>query len=221
MALFTQLTRVVHTPVGCGIDLDHIEGRLPTPDPGAALTLAAGLTRVLPPGTVEGHGEDASEGGLTHPTRTTEEVGVSDSTARHGATQGLGDVLLSRHIGESPRAILSGQGCVGHGRTLREPAGVAESHTIRKMPQATRSNDHCTYRCYRQGPDGVREAFALRTWGTGKLECLRRSVNGWQCEKVGIMRVFALSAHSIQAPSMCSTSTVPAPSEYTETASNR
>ena len=25
------------------------------------------------------------------------------------------------------------------------------------MPQATRSNDHRTYRCYLRGPDGIRE----------------------------------------------------------------
>lgn len=25
------------------------------------------------------------------------------------------------------------------------------------MPQATRSDDHCTYRCYLRGPDGIRE----------------------------------------------------------------
>jgi len=32
------------------------------------------------------------------------------------------------------------------------------------MPQANRSNDHHTYRCYRRGPDGIR---GLSLYGPG------------------------------------------------------
>jgi len=37
------------------------------------------------------------------------------------------------------------------------------------MPQATRSNDHRTYRCYLRGPDGIRELSPCGPGAQGKL----------------------------------------------------
>ena len=37
------------------------------------------------------------------------------------------------------------------------------------MPQATRSGDHHTYRCYRRGPDGIRELSSCGPGALGKL----------------------------------------------------
>ena len=44
-----------------------------------------------------------------------------------------------------------------------------EHCTNKKVPQATRSCDHHTYRCYRRGPDGIRE---LSPCGPGALQKL-------------------------------------------------
>ncbi len=52
-------------------------------------------------------------------------------------------------------------------RHLWHAVGRDAAREAKKMPQATRSNDHHTYRCYRQGPDGVR---GLSPYGPGAPE---------------------------------------------------
>ena len=90
-----------------------------------------------------------------------------------------------------------------------------------KMPQATRSDNHRTYRCYRRGPDGVSWVFALRTWGVQNIDRHRGSVNAKHHESTATTRHFQLSDHSRQAPSMCSNSSSPPGMRRTETASKR
>ena len=46
-----------------------------------------------------------------------------------------------------------------------------------KVPQATRSDDHRTYRCYLRGPDGIRELSPCGPGALGKLPGPRGQVN--------------------------------------------
>ncbi len=77
------------------------------------------------------------------------------------------------------------------------------------MPQATRNDDHYTYRCYRRGPDGVLWVFALRTWGMQNVDGRTESVNACPGESAATTGYFLPSAQSHQAPSMCSNSGSP------------
>ena len=57
-----------------------------------------------------------------------------------------------------------------------------------QVPQATRSDNHRTYRCYLRGPGGVRSALALRTWGTWRsyLGPIGRSTHRYNFFTLGI-----------------------------------
>jgi hypothetical protein len=122
---------------------------------------------------VERHREHARERRLADTAGTAEEVGVADPVCRPRVSEGFGDVLLGRDVGEVRGAVFPGQGLMRHGlcgRGRRQDLGSVAYQTKapppataclpcrgaeERVPQATRSYVHRTYRCYRRGPDGV------------------------------------------------------------------
>ena len=78
------------------------------------LTLSTSLTISGGRHTVDGLGKDACTGGLTHTTRSAEEVGMCQFSALHGILQGGGQRLLSYHCVEGGRAIFTGRNNIFH-----------------------------------------------------------------------------------------------------------
>ena len=95
-------------PVGGGVDLDDVQGGVPTPNTGTALAHAAGLTLRTTVGTVQRHREHPRQRGLAHAARPAEEVGVPHSPSGDRASQRVGDVFLRRHFRERTRSVLAG-----------------------------------------------------------------------------------------------------------------
>ena len=110
----TQTAGIVHATVRGGVDLDHIQRRVPTPDPSATVTDAARLALVGPLWTVEGHRENAGERRLPHASGAAEEVGMRYPSRRDGATERLGNVALVGYVSETSGPESSGESLVGH-----------------------------------------------------------------------------------------------------------
>src|SRR5262249_22447650 len=84
----------------------------------ADLAAVAGRRRG-PTDAVEGLGQDAGGGGLTHAPGPREEVGVGHAVAGQGIHQGLGGGLLADEIAELLGAVATGQDRVLGGGTRR------------------------------------------------------------------------------------------------------
>ena len=93
--LLPQVTRIVDTTVGRGVDLDDVDRARPAAGQLAtAVALAAGIGDRRT-GAVEGAGQDAGGGRLAAAARTGEEVGVVDPVVRERVAQRLRDVVLT------------------------------------------------------------------------------------------------------------------------------
>lgn len=107
--LLAQLTGVVHTAVGGGVDLDDVDGT------GAvACEVLAGLALTAGRGggtlrAVQAPGEDAGAGRLAASARTAEQVRVIDPVVPQRLLQRVGDMLLPDDLGEGLRAIAAVQ----------------------------------------------------------------------------------------------------------------
>ncbi len=64
---------------------------------------------------VEGHGDDAGDGGFADAAMAAEDVAVGDAVLAEGVHQGAGDVVLSGDVGEALRTVFSGQNLITHG----------------------------------------------------------------------------------------------------------
>ena len=115
---FAQFPGVVHSAVGCGVDLHDVQRRVAPPDAGAVLAAAAGLAVGLALRAVEGHRQDPGQRGLADAPRAAEEVGVADPSPRQSVLESLGDVFLGRDVAEAAGPVLSSEGEVGQGRRL-------------------------------------------------------------------------------------------------------
>ena len=106
----TQVSGVVHATIRGSVDLHHVERRRPGPNPGARFTRPAGLAVLAFLRAVEGHRQHAGERCLAGAARATEQVSVRHPTAGNRALERVRHVGLYRHVGESPRTVLSGEG---------------------------------------------------------------------------------------------------------------
>jgi hypothetical protein len=103
-----EITGIVYPAIGCGVDLDDIEGGGTAPDSGAGIADSTGFAIRTPVRAIEGHCEDAGQRRLSDPARTAKEIGVPHPAAGYGPAKGLGDMLLRSHFREATRAIRSG-----------------------------------------------------------------------------------------------------------------
>ena len=91
MGPFAQIAGVVHAAIGGGVDFDHVQRGVPSPDPPAARAASARLAVRASLRTIERHGQHAGQGGLAHTAGAAEEVGVSDplplETARRSVSE--------------------------------------------------------------------------------------------------------------------------------------
>ncbi len=105
-----QLTRIVHTTVRGGVDLDHVDRTRATRRQvaaGLALTARRGRGAF---GTVQTARQDARTRRLAAATRATEQIGVVDPVVAQGLLERSGHVLLPDDLGESLGAIAAVQG---------------------------------------------------------------------------------------------------------------
>lgn len=106
--LLAQLTGVVHTTVGGGVDLDDVDGTGAVAcEVLAGLALTAGVGWALC--AVQAPGEDAGAGRLAASARTAEQVRVIDPVVPQRLLQRVGDMLLPDDLGEGLRAIAAVQ----------------------------------------------------------------------------------------------------------------
>ena len=105
--LLHQLLDVVHTIVAGGVELKDVVRPLFV-ERLAALALVACLAVLLGVLAVDGLGEDTRAGGLSHSSRTAEEVCVSEFSALHRILERSGKRRLSHHRVEAHRAVLAG-----------------------------------------------------------------------------------------------------------------
>src|SRR5699024_4640595 len=114
----TQLTTIVHSPVGGGVHLHHIDG--PATTTGKVHAAGAGTARSAGGafGTVEAAGEDARRGGLPAAPRAGEEVSVRDALVVQRGGQRTSDMILADHVRErlGPVAAIQGGAHPPHNR---------------------------------------------------------------------------------------------------------
>ena len=63
---------------------------------------------------IQGHGQNAGDGGLADAAVAAEDIAVRDAFLRDGVLEGAGDVLLSDDLGEFLRTVFAGQDGVTH-----------------------------------------------------------------------------------------------------------
>ena len=96
----TQLTHVLHTVVGGGVQLSNVKVSRPTGSQGhagIAHTTRRGRGALL---AVQGAGHDARRGGLSAATRAGKEVRMVNAPRIKGGGQRRGDLLLAHHFRE-------------------------------------------------------------------------------------------------------------------------
>ncbi|OCC07418.1 hypothetical protein A3Q37_06816 [Streptomyces sp. PTY087I2] len=119
--LLAQITGVVHTTVGRGVDLDDIDGPRPVPrEVPAGLALPA-RGRRGPLLAVQTAGEDARAGRLSTAARPAEQVRVIDPVVPQGLLERVSDMLLTDDLGERLGAVAAVQ---RKGRHIYEVIGT-------------------------------------------------------------------------------------------------
>ena len=104
---------VLHAVVRGSVEFEDIQGTLFV-ERLTTLTLVAGLAIYCGVLAVDGLGEDTGTGGLSHTTRTAEEIGVSQFSALHGILQCGGESRLSDNRVEGDGAVLSCRNDIFH-----------------------------------------------------------------------------------------------------------
>ncbi len=114
-----EFANLVDAAVGGGVDLDDVDG-VALADFDAAISqtpagLAGGALRGADfVAAVQGHGDDAGDGGFADAAVPREDVAVRDAVLGEGVHQGAGDVVLAGYVGEALRTVFSGQNLVTH-----------------------------------------------------------------------------------------------------------
>src|SRR5690606_18059207 len=133
--LLPQVTGVVHTTVGGGVDLDDVDRTGPVA--GEVLTRLAlpARRRRRPLLAVQAPGEDPGAGRLAASARAAEQVRVIDPVVPQRLLQRVGDMLLPDDLGERLRAIAAVQRerrhayeVIGAHRHPAPPARPAPAH---------------------------------------------------------------------------------------------
>ena len=120
-----QLPDVLHTVVGCRIDLDHID-EIPLRDRAATGTLPTGALTFS--SAVHRLGQDPGRGGLASAPGSTEQIGMAHRVRGDLVPQNPNDLLLSQDLVEHLRSVLPVQSPVLlHSVSPRSIAGD-ESH---------------------------------------------------------------------------------------------
>ena len=104
---------VLHAVVRGSVEFEDIQGTLFV-ERLTTLTRIAGLAVCCGVLAVDGLGEDTGTGGLSHTTRTAEEIGVSQFSALHGILQCGGESRLSDNRVEGDGAVLSCRNDIFH-----------------------------------------------------------------------------------------------------------
>ena len=107
-----QFANLVDATVGGGVNLDDIDG-VAGADLGAGFAglawLGGGARRAADGvAAVEGHGEDACDGGLADAAMAAEDVSVGDAVLQERVGERDGDVVLADDVGEALRAVFAG-----------------------------------------------------------------------------------------------------------------
>ncbi len=161
--LLAQVTGVVHTSVGGGVDLDDVDGARPVPrQVPAGLALAArGRGGALL--AVQTARQDAGAGRLAAAARTTEEVRVIDPVVPQRLLQRVGDMPLTDDLGEGLRAVTAVE------RERRHAYEVIGAHRQPDRPRTRRPGDPGHPR-ERKRPPRTRQSqptlAAFRPWGS-------------------------------------------------------
>ena len=116
--LLHQRLDVLHAVVRGSIELKDVKRALFV-ERLTRLTLSASLTVLRGRHTVDGLRKDACAGGLTHTTRSAEEVGMSQFSALDGVLQRRGQCLLSHHRVKRRWPVFSGRNNIFFHNILR------------------------------------------------------------------------------------------------------
>src|SRR5207245_8486898 len=133
--LLTQVAHVVDATVGCGVDLDQVEGR-PGHHLETRIASVARLRRIArTPGAVQRLGEQARRGSLTRAARTAEKVCVRDATGDDRALQGSRGGVLTHQVGKRLRAVLAVEGLVFRHQASKWPRTPASIEDPQAAPR--------------------------------------------------------------------------------------
>ena len=103
-----QFADFVDAAIGGSVDLDHIH-RVPGANLGAGLANSARLGHWMVCGTaVQGHRQDAGDGGFADAAMPAEDVAVGNSLLLDGVLQGAGNVLLTDDFSEFLWPVFAG-----------------------------------------------------------------------------------------------------------------
>lgn len=108
-SLLSQVTGVVDTTVGRGVDLDDVDRTRPVPGQVPARLALSARGRRRPLLAVEAAGQNPRAGGLPAPARAAEQVRVIDPVVPQRLLQRVGYMLLPDDLGERLRAITAVQ----------------------------------------------------------------------------------------------------------------
>ena len=113
-----QFADFVDAAVGGGVDLDDVDG-VSGPNLGAGIADAAWLrNRMVLGAAVQGHGQDARDGGLPDAAVAAEDVAVGGPALLDGVLEGAGNVFLSDDFGELLRTVFARQNLIAHEREV-------------------------------------------------------------------------------------------------------
>ena len=130
--LVPQGPDLVHAVIGGGVQLQNIQ-KAAAFQPQTAGTLTAGVAvyRVL---TVDGLGQNFGAGGLAGTSCAGEQIGMGGTALCHLLFQGLGDVLLTDHVGKHLGPPLAVQRLI-HGTHLLKNRIRGKEECARAAPQ--------------------------------------------------------------------------------------
>ena len=125
--LFQQGLHLVHTTVGCGVQLGVVDKpstiniRASLADTTRGSGDSALSVRAL---AVQRFGQNTGHRGLAHPARTGKQVGVVQTLGCQRVGEGLHYMVLAHHLDEIAGAVLAGEHEIGHkliliGRAMR------------------------------------------------------------------------------------------------------
>ncbi len=180
--ILAQLAHLVDAAVRGPVDLQHVHAPAAGDLPAGVAFIAGNRGRALL--AVQGLGQDAGGGGLSHSARPAEEIGVGHPPRGDGVSQGAGHVLLAHHVLEHLGAVLSRQDEIGHGFPPRSGAADGSGrrsgrkrvvHLLFDQHRAPTTNGQLrpgTPTAHRgnclpllpSGPDGVHKPRLRRTW---------------------------------------------------------
>ena len=113
-----QAAHFLDAAIGGRIDFDHVHGaHRAIADLAAGVAHATGFGHRAVAGlAIQGHGQNAGDGGFSNSAMPAENVTVSDALLLQRILQSMDDVVLSDHIGELLGTVFARQNGITHGR---------------------------------------------------------------------------------------------------------